>query len=103
MASSYREASGQGAEHRTLVHLEITAGETKDGEKCWVVSKNFESQHHAPEETVFGLDEGADLLEYVADCLNIDERGYHHSVPDDEESEAAPQRRLGSRFSFSSE
>jgi hypothetical protein len=73
---AYIEASAAGKDNRILDHLEITGGTTADGEKCWIVSKEFESENHSPDEMVFLVpDELDELGKYVTDCLEADLKG----------------------------
>lgn len=86
---SYLEATGRGTDPRELKNLIIHGHLDEDGNPDGVlVEKVFESEHHAPLEKHFGLEEGHELLAYLADCVGLDEHGNiaaNEFAADDEE------------------
>ena len=71
---TYIEATAKGTDPRELKNLVLHG--SVDGEyKGVIVEKTFASQHHSPVEKEFSLDEGHELLDYIAHCLGMDHAG----------------------------
>jgi hypothetical protein len=72
---AYIEATAKGTDPRELKNLVLHGSRDEDGQGGVIVEKTFESEHHAPVEKEFSLEEGHELLDYIAHCLGMDHKG----------------------------